>query len=89
MSFSCLFSLSTNDNIIIVCKVAVVLRDFQHICDFLLIFFFLSLAKIFQKCVNCLYNLYITPTLYEMTIIMEDEYCHFCFHIPRTCLFSC
>lgn len=42
MSFSCLFSLSTNDNIIIACKVAAVLRDFQHICDFLLIFFSFS-----------------------------------------------
>lgn len=88
VSFSCLFFLSTNDNIIIACKVAVVLRDFQHICDFLLIFF-LSLAKIFQKCVNCLYNLYINPTIYEITIIMEDGYWHFCFHIPRTYLFSC
>lgn len=90
MSLSCLFSLSANDNIIIAYEVVVLLRDFQHICDFSLhFFFFLPLAKIFQKCINCLYNSYINPTIYEITIIMGDGYWHFCFHILRTYLFSC
>lgn len=47
MSFSYLFSLSTNDNIIITCEVVVVLRDFQHVSDSLLNKFFSPLAKIF------------------------------------------
>lgn len=76
MSFSYLFSLSTNDNIIITCVVVVVLRNFQHVSDSLLNKFF-SLAKFFQKCINCLYNSYINPTIYEITIIMEDGYWYF------------
>lgn len=63
MSLSCLFSLSTNDNIIIACKVVVVLGGSQHFRDFSLMFFFLSLAKIFQKSINRLYNLYRNPTM--------------------------
>jgi len=81
VSFSCLLSLSTNDNIIITCKVVVVLRDFQHVCYFLLIKFFFPLAKIFQRCINSLHNTHINPTIYEITIITGDGYCHFCFHI--------
>jgi len=49
VSFSCLFSLSTNDNIIIACKVPLVLRDFQHICDFLLVFFSFLWLKFFRS----------------------------------------
>lgn len=45
--FSCLFSLSTNDNIIITCKV-VVLRDFLHVCYFLLINFFFLWLNFFR-----------------------------------------
>lgn len=80
VSFSCLFSLSTNGNIIIASKVLVVVRDLQHICNLLLIiFFFILLAKIFQKCTNSLCNSYINPTIYDITIITEHRYWHFSF----------
>lgn len=53
MSFSCLFSLSTNDNAIIACKVVVVLRDFGHIYDFTRVLL-LPWTIFFQKCINCI-----------------------------------
>lgn len=50
VSLSCLFSLSTNDNIIIACKVVVVvLRGFQHFRDFSLFFFFFLWLKFFRN----------------------------------------
>lgn len=74
MTFSCLFSLSTNDNIIMACKVAVVLRDFQHICDLLLVIFFFFLWLKFFRNVLIVCITHINPTIYEITIIMEDRY---------------
>lgn len=67
MSFSCLFSLSTNDNIIITCEVVVVLRDFQHVRDFFLNFFLLWLKFFRNVLIVCITHI---QTLQFMKLLL-------------------